>query len=520
MLPDLFRQGVGDNTWVSSERTGLDVGLTTVAVRAILASQGGVGWRADAVAHRLGEAIRLGLVLDGERLPPEARLAEQLGVAVVTLREALAELRRQGLITTRRGRGGGTVVTAPADRQEDLLARLAGFTAQDLRDLGDQRAAILGTAAALAARRALPADVERLRGRVERFAGAHTPGDLRRADTQLTTEIAAAAQSPRLTREELRLRAEIGDLLWLRPDPGGVRNALRLRRRLLHAIERQDAPRARRVADTLVAADTERLVRQRPAAHRTDRSAAGSATSVLTEPTPGHATDEPAKPPGEGPSRPGTDVLAGLDAEFAAVFAALDDLAGGFAAIVADRGPDAVVRKDLAGLVPAITGLLAAHSGMLVGAGVITRPGLLRDADRWLEWWHGPGPEPLRVNLDPAAPDFYDYTGEDWFQLPRRSGRREIAGPFVDHACTGEYTLTLAVPVTVPTGFLGIAAADVLVSSIERALPRPSEPVVVTTGDGRVVASTDPARLPGTRLPVRNRGPEPRSALGSWRIEP
>ena len=510
MLPDLLRQGLGvkklhpevqrDNARVSSERTGLDVGLTTVAVRAILAPQGGVGWRADAIAHRLGEAIRLGVILDGERLPPEIRLAEQLGVAVVTLREALATLRRQGLITTRRGRGGGTIVTAPPHRQEDLLERLARFTAQDLRDLGDQRLAILSTAAALAARRVLPADVQLLRHRLERFESARTPGDLRRADTQFTAGVAGVAQSPRLTREELRLRAEVGDLLWLHPDADGRRDALRTRRRLVRAIERHDASRARRVAEELVAADTERLVRQRITAYRADGTQ--------------HATD----------------VLADLDAEFVTVFDALTDLAGSYTALVTERGPDGILRKDLADLVPEIRALLAAHPGTLVGAGVITRPGLLSDAPRWLEWWWtprpGPAPEPLRVNLDPTAPDFYDYTGEDWFRLPRRSGRGEITGPFVDHACTGEYTLTLAVPATGNGGFLGIAAVDVLVSSIERVLARTGEPAVVTTGEGRVVASTDPAWLPGMCLLARDRPPsarrlpEARSALASWWIMP
>lgn len=52
--------------------------------------------RVDAVVSRLGDAIELGLLSDGEQLPGESELAGQLGVSTVTLREALMALRQQG----------------------------------------------------------------------------------------------------------------------------------------------------------------------------------------------------------------------------------------------------------------------------------------------------------------------------------------------------------------------------------------------------------------------------------------
>jgi DNA-binding FadR family transcriptional regulator len=244
------------------------VGLTTVAARTLLAPgdqlgpAGGLG-RADQVVRRLSEAIRLGLILDGERLPPEARLAEQLGVSTVTLREALAVLREQGLVTTRRGRGGGTVVRAPGDLAGGLVRRLRGFTIQELRDLGDHRGAVSGTAARLAAERALPGEVENLSRQVQRLRAATTTSERRRADTQFTIEVAAAAQSPRLAREELRLRAEIGDLLWLQLDEDDHRESVRARDELVTAIQRRRPARARELAERHVAADTARLVRLR-----------------------------------------------------------------------------------------------------------------------------------------------------------------------------------------------------------------------------------------------------------------
>ena len=71
--------------------------ITTAAARTLFAPLEDSGSRAELVARRLGDAIRVGLVLDGERLPAETELAAQFGVSTVTLREALTILRAQGI---------------------------------------------------------------------------------------------------------------------------------------------------------------------------------------------------------------------------------------------------------------------------------------------------------------------------------------------------------------------------------------------------------------------------------------
>ena len=65
----------------------------------------------EACVEQLATAIRLGVYPHGTTLPPERELAERLHVSRATLREAMAALRTAGLVETRRGRGGGTVVT-------------------------------------------------------------------------------------------------------------------------------------------------------------------------------------------------------------------------------------------------------------------------------------------------------------------------------------------------------------------------------------------------------------------------
>jgi DNA-binding FadR family transcriptional regulator len=235
--------------------------LTSFTARTVLAPLDDTS-RSEAVTRRLAQAIRMGLILDGEQLPSESQLAGSLGVSTVTLREALAALREQGLVETRRGRRGGTFVVAPTEHlPEELADRLGGLSPQQLRDFGDVRSAIAGTAARLAAERALPAEQARLREQWAKLRDARTTGDRRRADTRLRVEIAAAAQSPRLAQQTVRLIAEVGDLLWLPGDGGGCAAvSVEDWSALLDAIRARRATKARDLAERHVAAETARLL--------------------------------------------------------------------------------------------------------------------------------------------------------------------------------------------------------------------------------------------------------------------
>jgi len=234
--------------------------VTTVRARTLFVplDEGG---RAETVARRLAQAIRLGLLLDGERLPAESHLAGQFGVSPVTLREALATLRTMGLVETRRGRRGGSFVCAPADPQRAHLERpLRLLSLHELRDFGDHRAAVAGAAARLAAERALAGDVATLREHVGRLRSASTLTERRRADARIHIEIAAVAQSPRLTRAEMDLWSEVGDLVWLPVADHQVGAVTGEHEALVDAIEGQRPELARQIAEQHVLAETERLL--------------------------------------------------------------------------------------------------------------------------------------------------------------------------------------------------------------------------------------------------------------------
>ena len=232
----------------------------TGARAAIFAPLEGAG-KAELVTRRLTDAIVLGILRSGERLPSESDLARQLGVAIVTAREALEALRGKGLVQTRRGRDGGSFVTS-ADGGHGRLQdeRLLNLSRVQLRDMGVHYAAIGAMAAELAADRATESDVENLRGLVDAFDST-SEGAARRAQGTFGLEVCALSQSARLVREELRLQAEFGPLLWLCLRNPDYRDRCRLvQQGIVAAIESQDGETARRLRVSQVSDAIEWLI--------------------------------------------------------------------------------------------------------------------------------------------------------------------------------------------------------------------------------------------------------------------
>ena len=187
-------------------------GRHAVSLIAPLAAHG----RAEEVVLRVGQAIQLGLLTDGEQLPPEAEFAARLGVSAMTLREALAMLRQHGLVETRRGRAGGTFVRRPtAPQLGPIRDRLRAMTTGELRDLTDEQSAVSGAAARLAATRASTVSVRRLLALADQLASAATTGARIMADSRFHIEVAIASNSERLTALEVALQATLAELLWL-----------------------------------------------------------------------------------------------------------------------------------------------------------------------------------------------------------------------------------------------------------------------------------------------------------------
>ncbi|MFM9878313.1 MAG: FadR/GntR family transcriptional regulator [Rhodoglobus sp.] len=232
---------------------------TTAARAAVFAPLAG-GGRAELVAQRLTDAIELGLLAHGERLPSETEMARQFGVATVTTRDALEALRERGLVETRRGRDGGSFVLSDGSRTARVDRRVKALSRVELRDMGAYYSAIAATSAELAADRSTPEDIRHLLATID-ATDAAVEASSRRGEGTFRLEVAALSQSARLVREELRLQAEFAPLLWL-----CLRDeSHRLRSRESHlavvqAIENFDGEAARRLTVAHIAGAIEWLL--------------------------------------------------------------------------------------------------------------------------------------------------------------------------------------------------------------------------------------------------------------------
>lgn len=434
--------------------------------------------RVAEVERRLAEAIDVGVFGEGEQLPSESELSARLGVATVTLREALAGLRRTGLVETRRGRHGGTFVRGRSDAR--LLDRLAALSVDELRDLADHRTAVAATVAELAAVRASEPDLERLEEHVERLAGATGAVERRAADERFHVELAATTRSLRLTRAEMELQAEAGPLVWLVADPA---RALADHRGVLAAV-RARRPRAARERMTAhLAAELDALIALH-LARAAGPQRAGAPSPVLDRVERAADTERRHAP---------SAVLDRVCTTLEQVFGEIAGIRG----VVLDL-PPALRRGDLAPIRDRVHAILA-RAPLVAGAGMVFAPDVLEDAPLWLEWWRratGGPPAFLAVELDPARPDFYDYVRAEWFTTPRDAGERWVAGPFVDHSGTNEHILTLTLPVVRDGRFLGVAGADIAVGAIEPiaapALAATGADAALLNHRGRVIATNTP----------------------------
>ncbi len=184
----------------------------------------------ETTVEQLATAIRLGVFVEGETLPPERELAERLGVSRNTLREAMAALRESGLIRTTRGRAGGSeVVYRGPDPSGTGVAVRHGAALEDALEF---RRIVEPGAARLAATRALAADQRRwLRDSARAVRGAG-PDTLRVADSRLHLAIATVTGAPMVIEAVTRAQAAIGELLAAIPV---------LRANIEHSHEQHDA---------------------------------------------------------------------------------------------------------------------------------------------------------------------------------------------------------------------------------------------------------------------------------------
>jgi DNA-binding FadR family transcriptional regulator len=200
----------------------------------------------EVTVERLAQSIRLGVLVGGDRLPPERELAETLGVSRVTLREAIKALRTAQLVESRRGRGGGTFVVAPVASSPLRTKVLDAAARPPINDTLDLRRIVEPGAAALAASRTLSAADRATLHRCLRDATDCAADGRRLADCRLHMAIAAASESASVAAVVADVQMRLTELLRGIPViPANIHHSDRQHAAIVEAILAGQPDRAR-----------------------------------------------------------------------------------------------------------------------------------------------------------------------------------------------------------------------------------------------------------------------------------
>ena len=205
----------------------------------------------EACVEQLATSIRLGAYPVGAVLPPERELAERMTVSRATLREAMAALRQAGLVETRRGRGGGTIVTRGPSLQARLSAKQKAARRSEWLDALTYRRIAEPGACALAASVELDERSRRSLARaLEAVSAAHQKGTHRQADSRLHLTIATLTGSARVLESVTSVQASLDEMLRAIPVyEANIAHSDRQHRTIVAAILEGDASRARRAME-------------------------------------------------------------------------------------------------------------------------------------------------------------------------------------------------------------------------------------------------------------------------------
>lgn len=197
----------------------------------------------QAVVNHLRREIILGRIRPGDRLPPERKLAEHLGVARETLRQGLRVLEGSGQILVSRGaRGGATVqesIIDPVLVREDLEIRK-----EYILQLIEFRSVIESGAAGLAALRRGDAELELMALAQQALLNSTSTYEARMADTAFHLAVAKASGNPALLASIEDARVQMFSPLDVMAFHFEREVSYNAHQKILEAIERGDADAA------------------------------------------------------------------------------------------------------------------------------------------------------------------------------------------------------------------------------------------------------------------------------------
>lgn len=223
------------------------------------------------VSAAIKERIRAGALSAGHRLASEAILATEFGVSRAVIREAISQLKHEGLVDSRQG--VGAFVADPIDRGVFRISADCFEKRKELGKLLELQTTIQGDGAALAAANRSAAQLKDIESHFQRMAHAQALGQAAlspRLDAELDFYRAIATASGNgFFVDFLRL---IDARFMMKLRQAAINNtrtaemhaaALREHEQVLEAIRSRDADGARQAARSHFAKAAERLAQRR-----------------------------------------------------------------------------------------------------------------------------------------------------------------------------------------------------------------------------------------------------------------
>lgn len=460
--------------------------------------------KTELVVERLTQAIESGLLQNGERLPGEGEMARMFGVSPITTREALEQLRSMGLVTTRRGRDGGSFVTSSHEHNirslEQCLASMPTMQLKNHRTMyitlmsgasriATEAASLRDRESILAAIDALVSSLERQNAdgiMTEELIGNGECLQRGHQEMQIHTEIAAATGSPHIVNALIHLQNELKHLPWLRFSDTEQSQFLAKQYAYAAHLLRTDQNQLfeRRITD-IIAMGFTWLARYRLSLRRRNHDEQHPDTPVQTPLQVSHKIHD--------------------------YFQHYIDLLEQWESDTSHQAINTVMTKPIFDTLAEskIHPLLAADR-TVIGAGLIPSPDFLPDAPWHSSWWVShwaqqqgakPSIQRLRISDNPQSSAFYDFTTQEWWSRPRASLAPHITGPYADYICSHNFSLTISHPLRINRHFAGIAGIDLSAAEVEGPMENllftmERQAAIISNGQ-KVIASTNNALLCG-----------------------
>jgi len=172
------------------------------------------------VAEQIRRHISLRLIKPGEALPAERELASMFGVGRPTIQHALRLLEASGLVEARRGRAGGTFISAQGQDSlavDGLIVRVMRDR-KELEDVLEYRRLIEPATARVAAGSRRNSDLAAMRRAIRGMAAATNEPEYMRHDTDFHIALARATGNAVLVRTIEEIRMRLNDAMTLLPE--------------------------------------------------------------------------------------------------------------------------------------------------------------------------------------------------------------------------------------------------------------------------------------------------------------